>query len=314
MTLRRSALLTGPGRIEIVEEQLPPPGPSQVLVETHLGSVSVGTELAQYLGAEPRMRGARYPLMTGYENVATVVALGGDVAPAWLGRRVLASYGHHTAALLDVERLIAIPDNIPDELALLTILAADAGRAVEHAALDGSERCLILGAGALGLLTLLNLQRAGAERITVVDIDRGRLTLPAALGAETVEPDAVVERAVSAPVAFECSAAPRAFLLAQRLVSSGGRIVVVSDGNAGDLVLADEFHDKELTVVGSNSHPDLPAYAAAFLTEAVDGRFDAYGAIFDSAVALEELPALFERMAAGKRVRKPLVHCVSEPG
>ena len=308
MTLRRSALLAGPSRIEIVEEQLPSPGPSLVLVETRLGSVSVGTELAQYLGVDPRMRGARYPLMTGYENVATVVELGTDVAPAWLGQRVLATYGHHNAALLDVERLIAIPDNISDELALLTILAADAGRAVEQAALDVSERCLILGAGALGLLTLLNLWRAGVERITVIDTDPQRLALPSALGAETAEPNGLARQATGAEVAFECSAAPQAFLLAQQVVSSGGRIIVVSDGNAGDLVLADDFHDKELSVFGSNSYPDLPAYAASFLKEAVGGRFDAYGAIFDSEVAFDELPALFKRMAADERVRKPLVH------
>ncbi len=46
---RSSLLLTKPRHLEWIEEDLPPLQPSEVLVQTTAGAISIGTELPQFL-------------------------------------------------------------------------------------------------------------------------------------------------------------------------------------------------------------------------------------------------------------------------
>lgn len=63
----------------------------EVLVRTEAGSISVGSELPLYRGEARSGSPVRYPLMTGYENVGTVVNCGEDVTSVRPGQRVFAS-------------------------------------------------------------------------------------------------------------------------------------------------------------------------------------------------------------------------------
>src|SRR5215472_17665888 len=97
---RRSLLLTAPRRLAWVAEELPAPGPHEVLVKTTAGAVSVGTELPQYMGTEREIVPRSYPRMTGYESLGTVLACGSGVPGLEPGERVVAFYGHRTHALV----------------------------------------------------------------------------------------------------------------------------------------------------------------------------------------------------------------------
>lgn len=310
-TIGQSAVLVAPGKLELVEESLADPVAGQVLVKTLLGSVSVGTELAEYTGSDPRMASATYPIMTGYENVAEVIAVDSEGDLDWLGKRILASYGHQTHAIVAVERLIPIPDDVPDGLAMLAILAADTDVAVQRVRPQATDRCLITGAGALGILTLLNLQRAGIRDITITDSNPNRLVLPRELGAYGIAVEElkqqIIRESARFSAVFECSASPSAFLLSQRALQHHGRLAIVSDGNGGDFVLVDAFHDRELVAFGCNSHPELASYAEQFFRDALTGELDAYQAIFDREIKFQDLPTTFAQMAIGDRPRKPLV-------
>lgn len=90
---RRSLMLTGPRRLEWVEEELPLLYPDELLIRTDAGAVSVGAELPQYRGTARSSTPARYPQMTGYESVGRVIACGAEAQRFSLGDRVVAFYG-----------------------------------------------------------------------------------------------------------------------------------------------------------------------------------------------------------------------------
>src|SRR5579859_277949 len=83
----RRLQLTRPGKVQLIEEQLPPPGPAEILARTVLSGISHGTELAWFRGKaaalhkgwdqEQRLyvehgEARRYPVAPGYETVAEI--------------------------------------------------------------------------------------------------------------------------------------------------------------------------------------------------------------------------------------------------
>ena len=102
---RKTVYFVAPGRVELRDESLPSPRADEVLVETHLSSISAGTEMLVYRGQFPRdlvdshddlSSGLNYPLAYGYACVGKVVETGGAVAREWQDRFVF-SFQPHTS-------------------------------------------------------------------------------------------------------------------------------------------------------------------------------------------------------------------------
>lgn len=276
---------------------MPPPGPGEVVVRTLAGAVSVGTELPLFTGRARRGKAPVYALMTGYESLARVVQVGEGVDRALLGRRVLATYGHRTAARLGATTLIPVPDDVPDEVALLAILSNDASKGVGKLSLTSTSKVLITGAGTLGLLALHRLRWLGVGAIDVVEPLSARRDLARRLGARAAyAPDELPGRFYDAGV--ECSARASAFSLLQRTMRRGGQLCVLSDGNVEPLVLDTAFHERELSVVASSDGEDYPGHAEAFWVRWRETRAP-LGSLFEWRVAASELPEAFERAATG---------------
>lgn len=141
--LRHSLLLRGPRDLAWQAEPLPSFGPRDVLLHTCAGAISLGTELPLYCGTAHSMHPPRYTMMTGYESLAIVAARGAAVQSIAVGDRVVAFYGHRTAAVLPADRVVRVPDGISDEQALLLILACDTAKGVAKAIPQPHERVLI---------------------------------------------------------------------------------------------------------------------------------------------------------------------------
>ncbi|MFQ6330643.1 medium chain dehydrogenase/reductase family protein [Nocardia sp. CWNU-33] len=104
-----------PGRVEpqgllVTRRDLPAPAAGQALVRIEASGVSF---------AEQQMRRGKYydqpafPFVPGYDLVGTVTAIGADVDPALVGRRVAALTkigGWSSHALLDAADLVRVPD------------------------------------------------------------------------------------------------------------------------------------------------------------------------------------------------------------
>ena len=166
---RKSLLLTAPVQLEWVLEDLSPPQSHEVLIQTTAGAISIGSELPIYCGTTRSTEPIRYSRMTGYESAGVVIARGSDVQRLQVGDRVIAFYGHRTHAIIPEAKAIAVPDNVPDVLALLSILTCDVSKGIRKVAPQPDESVLITGAGTIGLLTIFMLKAFGVQKIDVVE-------------------------------------------------------------------------------------------------------------------------------------------------
>ena len=292
----RSLYLHGARRLVWMTEALPPLGPDDVLLETTSGAISVGAELPQYLGLARHAEPPRYPVMTGYESVGRVVAVGEAVERLRPGQRAFAFYGHRSAAVVPRGKAIPVPDDIPDDLALLAILSCDVMKGVRKLAPapERGEAALVSGGGLIGLLAAWTLAQLGVP-VDLVEPRAERRALAPALGVRRAyAPDDALDAGY--PLGVECSSRDAAFARLQARMARDGRVCVLSDGNLEPLTLAPEFHARELSIVGSSDGWDYHAHAAWFWPRA---RVDAGAltALYGWRVRADALPETFERLA-----------------
>jgi alcohol dehydrogenase len=296
---RHSLLLTAPRQLAWVADELSEPGPGEALVVTTAGAVSIGTELPHYLGVSRGLAADAYPMMTGYESVGRVAAAGAGVPVELVGQRVVAFYGHRTAALVAADKALPVPDDIPDDLALLAILSCDVMKGVRKLAPQPGQTALVTGAGTIGLLAVWTLATLGVT-VDALEPDAARRALALRLGARRAAADpAALDTAY--PLGVECSSRDVAFAALQARMAQDGRLCVVSDGNLEPLTLTPHFHARELTIVGSSDGWDYPAHAAWFWPHARPHA--ALTALYGWRVRREELPEAFARLAAAGRER-----------
>ena len=146
---------------------------------------------------------------------------------------------------------------------LLEPLAAAVHGVVRAGRVDGVP-AVVLGAGTIGLLTLLVLVDAGAENVVVADPvpakRQAALTLGAAAAVDPASADAAdaLRDAAGTPprAVFDCVGAAASLTLAVDLAMRGGTVVVVG-APAGDLSLPVEaMHHGEVTLTGSILYDD----------------------------------------------------------
>ncbi|MEU7633838.1 zinc-binding dehydrogenase [Nocardia sp. NPDC049220] len=195
----------GPEVLAVRELPEPVAGPGEVVVDVAAADVMfLDTRLRGGWGAD--FFSIRPPYVPGGAIAGVVTAVGPDVDPVWVGKRVSTATaasgigggspigGYAEKALAKAETLVAVPDalSLPQAVAL----AHDGKTALavfDHAAVQSGEWVLITAAGG-GLGTLL-IQLARAAGANVVAAARGaaKLELVARLGATAVvdysEPD-----------------------------------------------------------------------------------------------------------------------------
>jgi alcohol dehydrogenase len=299
----RILLLEFPYRVGWFESELPPPQPDEVLVKTVFGSISTGSEVAQFKGEDPIAAGWPLPRKLGYENVAEVILCGSQVQEFRPGEYVVGTYGHRDYAVVPANRLIPIAQPTPK--ALLLVLGSDTARGITKLELSLRSPLVVMGAGAVGLLTLFNLAAQGYRMIDVVEPEPARLALARRFGArQGFMPDQLPPSAAYAG-GFECSGDSAAFLRLQNVMAQGGQIGVLSDARLKPLPLGPAFHDKELRICGSSSGLDYRAYARWFF---IHSKRYPLEEIFDAQIQFAKLPETLRALADGRmRARKVLV-------
>lgn len=302
-----SLLLHAPRTLAWVRTELTPPGPGEVWLYTLAGAVSVGTEVPLYRGAARQAEPRPYPLMTGYESLARVMAVGEGVTHVSVGDRVVATYGHRTAACTRAEGLMLVPDDIPDQIALLAVLANDAGKGVGKLRLNPEDPnpedpVLITGAGVIGLLALHRLRWLGFTNVDVVEPLDSRRALAEAFGARAVFTPETLPADLRYAAGVECSSAQAAFAQLQHVVRPNGQLCILADGNLEPLTLTPDFHARELSVVASSDGEDYPGYARAFFDHWRETRAP-LEQLFTLYVSARELPETFERLLVDPPVK-----------
>jgi len=302
-------LLTSPRHLQWFPVELPPLGPHDVLVQTRTGAISIGSELPIYCGTARASKALEYPRITGYESVGIVVACGSQVQTVRVDDRVVSFYGHCTHAVVPEAKVIKVPDEISDALAILVILTCDAAKGVRKLVPLPDETVLITGAGAMGVLSIFLLKAYGSRDIDVVEPLERRHALVYELGARTVYfPEDLPSDSETYPVAFECSSRNEAFALLQHHMQHNGRICITADGNLEPLVLLPAFHEKELNIVGSSDGWNYQEHAVWYFQE-IQRSGTKLEQLFERKIVSGELIGAFEQLAREQsRPVKVLVH------
>jgi alcohol dehydrogenase/L-iditol 2-dehydrogenase len=167
--------------------------------------------------------------------------------------------------------------------------------AVRMSGLKPGDDCLVVGAGAQGLLVCLAVRHAGGVPY-VSEPHEGRSALAVEMGAHAV-PVSGDERF---PVVIEASGAPEAFERALERVAPGGCVIAVGQSAAPARISTFTLVQRRLTVRGCliYDHPDGFARTIATLAES-DLR---PGRVLRERYELADAPKAFERAAdtAGK--------------
>jgi threonine dehydrogenase-like Zn-dependent dehydrogenase len=215
----RAVVVTGPGRVEIADEEVKPVPPGGFRVRTLFSGVSAGTELTFVKGTNPALHASWDPVLglfggppdqaypvtrLGYMEVGRVSE---SRAPSLAeGTIVAMTYGHRTAYLSDPlrERVVPLPADLDPILGIyvahmgpicangLLHAAADLRGADVRSLADGvaGRRVAVVGAGVVGLLTALFARAGGAESVVVLDPSAPRRAVAVRLGLQAIDPDA----------------------------------------------------------------------------------------------------------------------------
>jgi 2-desacetyl-2-hydroxyethyl bacteriochlorophyllide A dehydrogenase len=268
---------TMPRQVTLVQTPVPDPGPGEVAVQTLFSGISSGTELLAYRGdldpEVPRdealgaLRGTfRYPFPYGYSCAGRVEQSRGG-AP--VGTLVFAFHPHQQRFVVPDADLVALPANLDPRVATLFPLVETALQISLDAGDVRDATVVVLGLGAVGLLTALLLQRAGAS-VVAGEPQEWRREVATALGLTPAAPAdlaaCVAERTAGrgVPLVVELSGSAAALGPALSLLAHEGTALVGSwyGTRPVTLPLGGEFHRRRLTIQ-STQVSTIPARLAA---------------------------------------------------
>jgi threonine dehydrogenase-like Zn-dependent dehydrogenase len=244
----RALFHAAPRRVEIRELPEPRPAAGEVLVRTLCSGISGGTERLVYRGEIPADLALddtidalggnfAYPFAYGYACV-------GEVAES--GQPVFAFHPHQDVFAARADELISLPAVDP-ATATLFPLVETALQVTLDAGAGYRDRVIVLGAGVLGLLTGLLLQRSG-WRPLIAEPQPWRRELAASLGVAAAAPEELQNAEV--PLVIDASGNPEAPALALDLLAHEGTLLVASwfGTKPVTLPLGGAFHRRRLSI------------------------------------------------------------------
>ena len=227
----------------------------------------VGPETIPSPGSPHPITGETLPVVLGHEYAGTVVEVGEGVEGVEVGDKVavepiirdnecptcrqgyynlcpqlgfhgLSGYGGGLAeySVVPAYMVHVLPSNIPTDVAALIEPLAVGWHAAKMADLHGGESVLIVGAGPIGLVTLLAVKVMGAGRVVMVELTRARKLKALELGADLVlDPTTddiagvlAAEFGQGVDVAFDAGGNAATIAMALAAVRPKGRVVNIA--------------------------------------------------------------------------------------
>lgn len=206
----------GSGETTLAETPTPNPGSGDILIQSRVSAISVGTEkmlvtfgksniiekakqqpdkVKQVLdkmktdGVAATVEAVRSkldePIPLGYSNAGVVMEVGSRIHGFRPGDRVV-SNGTHAEYVLVPEHLAAkIPDNVSDEEAAFTVIGSIALQGIRLCDVSLGETVMVTGLGLIGLICVQLLKAQGCQ-VLGCDFDRRKCEMAERFGAKTV--------------------------------------------------------------------------------------------------------------------------------
>ena len=317
----QAASFLGEGKIEVVDK---------TIAALNVGEVRVDVLACALCGSELRVFKQGWPVTPGHEIVGRVNApshrLHGKRAlvymPIWCGRCDMCVAGHEHLCTADSglvgwqrdggyaesvnvpeQCLLEVPDDIPTHLAPLlldTIATAAHGiRMARRLVQYGSV--LIIGAGPIGLGTLLTAQNMGIADIHFAEIKPKRRDVALGFGAKALPDDVMgLTHKTRFPMVFETTGSQSGRQRALELTAANGVCVFLGESNTWEITENKPIRRKDFFIARSFYFP-RSEFAAN--VELMRSDLTRYAELIDAQVPLPELNALFTAFAAGDRIK-----------
>lgn len=300
----RALWCTAPG-----EAQLRPAATGEgIAVRTLFSGISRGTERLILSGKVPegewtRMRAPfqegdfPFPVKYGY------AAVGRATEGALAGRAVFALFPHQTAFRLPEDALIALPDGLPPERAILAANMETALNILWDSGAGAGDRIAVVGGGLVGLLVAYLAARLPGAEVTVIDPLPARRDPATALGCAFAAPEAAPG---DQDVVIHTSATQAGLTLALSLAGAQATIAEASWHGSADvaLPLGAAFHSRRLRLISTQVGSIPPDRAPRWtyrrrLTKALDLLCDArLDALISGETAFADLPDAYPGILA----------------
>ncbi|MFV0399359.1 MAG: alcohol dehydrogenase catalytic domain-containing protein [Oscillospiraceae bacterium] len=310
-------------RLWLEEEEIPTPGPGEVLVKIFANGIC-GSDVHFYHEGKLGVFTVDRPYVPGHEASGTVAGLGEGAKRFQVGDKVVVEPGIPCGRCksckegrynlcpdvvflsappidgtfcdyitIDENFLFPVPGGLSMELAALAEPAAVAIHAANRAHFRAGDTGVIVGAGPIGLLTLQAFKAAGGGQAICVDLIPSRLELAKKLGADRVwnpSTDGEVPSELG-EVVFETAGSSVTTAQLFRIARRGGKVVQVGWPN-GNVVALDVamMMDKEIDYIGLNRYANVFDTALTWLA---DGRIGGE-ALITQRFSLKEAPAAFD--------------------
>ena len=278
-------MIERPGEVALREVDAPLCGPGDVVVRSRAAGVC-RTDL-EVLHGELDRRFVHYPCIPGHEWSGEVAELGdgvsglaaGDVVvcegiiPCGRCRRCLAGAtnlcenydqlgftrpgGYAELVRVPARVVHRLPEHVSFETGVLVEPASVVLRALERGRLASGEAVGVVGVGTIGALSIVLARMLDPARIIAYGIRPEELELARLLGADETVDVSIESEAGELDVVFETAGSVAAVELATRLVSDGGRVVMLGiapEGQTLASIPANRFSLRDLELIGSFSY------------------------------------------------------------
>ncbi|QPL05078.1 MULTISPECIES: NAD(P)-dependent alcohol dehydrogenase [Actinomyces] len=279
-TMRAQVLLRA-GTVEIQRRPVPVPDPDQVLVK--IESVGVcGSDIHYYQHGRIGDFVVEKPMVLGHEAAGTIVAVGSDVEPARVGRRVsiepqrscrvceFCKRGEYNLcphiefyatppidgcfseyALIQDDFAHEIPDSMSFDAGALLEPLSVAIASARKARLTVGTTVLIAGAGPIGVVVAQVARAYGASQVVVTDPVEARRRMAVEVGAtEAHAPGAAELNGRVFEAFFDATGVTTAVVDGIKRVKAGGSAVIIGMGDDDMLLPVSYITSHEVNVTG----------------------------------------------------------------
>ncbi|MDX6748543.1 zinc-binding alcohol dehydrogenase [Geminicoccaceae bacterium 1502E] len=309
--MARAYWATGPLEGEIREAALVAPRPGEVLVRTLFTGISRGTEALVATGGVPASQHERmrcpfqegdfpFPVKYGYGAVGLV-----EEGPAGLlGRQVFCLHPHQTRFVVPAGSVVALPDGVPAERAVLAANMETALNGLWDGAVLPGDRVAVIGAGVVGALVAWLAGQIPGTEVVLADLDPAKAKLAVALGVAFARPGEVPG---GNDLVVEASGSGEALAGTLALAGDEGTVLALGwyGATAPALPLGEDFHGRRLRLVSSQVGMVPAARRARWSTRRrLEKALKLLGApVLDVLISGEsdfaELPSVMRRLAGG---------------
>lgn len=270
----QALILEQPGELRLGEVPIPEPGPGDVLIRVE-AATTCGTDLKAFLRGHPQIP---MPGVLGHEYSGRVVSAGEGAlfhegqeimgvhsAPCqnckWcrsgqenlcesiMSTKVLGSYAEYLLIPARIARinLFLRPPHLSSAMASLLEPLACVAQGLEKSLPRPSDRVLIIGPGAIGLMFVAALRHLGVHDVTLAGRNPSRLAIGEGLGAASTHLDSVTGRF---DTVIECTGRVDVWERSIDFVERGGSLILFGGCPSGTKASFDthRIHYDQITI------------------------------------------------------------------